>query len=69
MICASADLCNSDKTDGFLKTYPQYYAKRLWRNFYQAGVSELTMACICIGMVLHGGVQAAMEPSSCSPII
>ena len=28
--------------------------------FFQAGVSELTMACMCIGMMLHGGVIAAM---------
>jgi transketolase len=27
--------------------------------FFQAGVSELTMACICIGMSLHGGVIPA----------
>ena len=27
--------------------------------FFQAGVSELTMACVCIGMYLHGGVIPA----------
>ena len=27
--------------------------------FFQAGVAELSMACICIGMSLHGGVIAA----------
>lgn len=27
--------------------------------FLQAGVSELTMACCCLGMALHGGVIAA----------
>ena len=60
MICASADLCNSDKTDGFLKHTRNITRNDFGGNFYQAGVSELTMACICIGMVLHGGVQAAM---------
>lgn len=59
MVCASADLSNSDKTDGFLK-----YTKSLVKDdysgaFFQAGVSELTMACMCIGMYLHGGVIPA----------
>ena len=27
--------------------------------FFQAGVAELTMACMCIGMYLHGGVIPA----------
>lgn len=60
MICASADLCNSDKTDGFLKKTRNITKDDFGGNFFQAGVSELTMACCCIGMVLHGGVQAAM---------
>ncbi|MFA7040717.1 MAG: transketolase C-terminal domain-containing protein, partial [Proteiniphilum sp.] len=55
----SADLSNSDKTDGFLKQ-----TKALTRNdfsgaFLQAGVSEFTMSCLCIGMSLHGGVIPA----------
>lgn len=59
MIVTSADLSNSDKTDGFLKG-----TKALTRNdfsgaFLQSGVSELTMACLCIGMSLHGGVIPA----------
>ena len=59
MIVSSADLSNSDKTDGFLK-----YTKAMTRNdfsgsFLQAGVSELTMACLCIGMALYGGVIPA----------
>ena len=59
LIVASADLSNSDKTDGFLK-----YTKQLTRGdfsgaFLQAGVSELTMAAICNGIILHGGVWAA----------
>lgn len=60
MIVSSADLSNSDKTDGFLK-----HTRSLTRNdfggaFFQAGVSELAMGCMCIGMMLHGGVISAM---------
>ena len=59
MLVASADLSNSDKTDGFLK-----YTKALTRDdfsgaFLQAGVSEFTMSCLCIGISLHGGVIPA----------
>lgn len=60
MICASADLCNSDKTDGFLKETHNLEAGDFTGAFFQAGVSELTMADMCIGMMLHGGVIAAM---------
>lgn len=60
MICASADLCNSDKTDGFLKETHDLVAGDFSGAFFQAGVSELTMADMCIGMMLHGGVIAAM---------
>lgn len=59
MICASADLCNSDKTDGFLKKTHAFVNGDFSGAFLQAGVSELTMACCCIGMALHGGVIAA----------
>lgn len=59
MICSSADLCNSDKTDGFLKKTHDLTATDFSGAFFQAGVSELTMACICIGMYLHGGVIPA----------
>jgi transketolase len=59
MICASADLSNSDKTDGFLKKTHALKKDDFSGAFFQAGVSELTMACICIGMTLHGGVIAA----------
>ncbi len=59
MICASADLCNSDKTDGFLKQTHELQAGDFTGAFLQAGVAELTMACCCIGMTLHGGVIAA----------
>lgn len=59
MICASADLSNSDKTDGFLKKTHALRAGDFSGAFLQAGVAELTMACCCIGMTLHGGVIAA----------
>ena len=59
MIVASADLSNSDKTDGFLKKTHAFTAGDFSGAFFQAGVSELTMACCCIGMALHGGVIAA----------
>ena len=59
MICSSADLSNSDKTDGFLKKTHALTADDFSGAFFQAGVSELTMACMCIGMYLHGGVIPA----------
>lgn len=59
MICASADLSNSDKTDGFLKKTHAFTRNDFSGAFFQAGVSELTMASICLGMCLHGGVIAA----------
>ena len=59
MICASADLSNSDKTDGFLKMTTSFVPGDFSGAFFQAGVAELTMACCCIGMALHGGVIAA----------
>lgn len=59
MICASADLSNSDKTDGFLKKTHAFTNGDFSGAFLQAGVAELTMACCCLGMALHGGVLAA----------
>ena len=59
MICASADLSNSDKTDGFLKKTHDIVRGDFSGAFFQAGVAELTMACCCIGMALHGGVIPA----------
>ena len=59
MICSSADLSNSDKTDGFLKKTHSLRKGDFSGAFFQAGVSELTMACVCIGMSLHGGVIVA----------
>ena len=60
MIVSSADLCNSDKTDGFLKGGATVISRDNYGgNFLQAGVAELTMACCCIGIMLHGGAIAA----------
>lgn len=59
MIVASADLSNSDKTDGFLKKTHAFRKGDFSGAFLQAGVSEFTMASTCIGMSLHGGVIAA----------
>lgn len=59
MVCSSADLSNSDKTDGFLKKTHAFLKGDFSGAFFQAGVAELTMACCCIGMSLHGGVIPA----------
>lgn len=59
MIVSSADLCNSDKTDGFLKKTGELMKNNFSGGFLQAGVAELTMACIMNGIVLHGGMYAA----------
>ena len=59
MIVASADLSNSDKTDGFLKKTKAFAKGDFTGQFFQAGVSELTMACVMNGMALHGGVIPA----------
>ena len=59
MIVSSADLSNSDKTDGFLKKTHAFAKGDFTGAFLQAGVSELTMACCCLGMALHGGVIPA----------
>lgn len=59
MIVTSADLSNSDKTDGFLKKTHAFSKEDFSGSFFQAGVSELTMACVSIGMALHGGVIPA----------
>lgn len=59
MIVSSADLSNSDKTDGFLKQTHALTRNDFSGAFLQAGVAELTMACLCLGMALHGGVIAA----------
>ena len=59
MIVASADLSNSDKTDGFLKETKAFSHGDFSGAFLQAGVSEFTMSCLSIGMSLHGGVIPA----------
>ena len=59
MIVSSADLANSDKTDGFLKKTHAFANGDFSGAFLQAGVSELTMASIMNGIVLHGGIFAA----------
>ena len=59
MICSSADLSESDKTISFLKETKAFTKCDFSGAFLQAGVAELTMACCCIGMALHGGVIAA----------
>ena len=59
MIVASADLSNSDKTDGFLKNTHPFTRGDFSGAFLQAGVSELTMAAVMNGMALHGGVIPA----------
>ena len=59
MIVASADLSNSDKTDGFLKKTKALRKGDFTGQFLQMGVSEFTMACIMNGMALHGGVIPA----------
>ncbi|MCC8174137.1 MAG: transketolase [Odoribacter sp.] len=60
MIVSSADLSNSDKTDGFLKGGSTALVKGNFKgSFLQAGVCELTMAAICNGIALHGGIHTA----------
>ena len=59
MIVASADLANSDKTDGFLKNTHPFTKGDFTGAFLHAGVSELTMASVMNGMALHGGVIPA----------
>lgn len=59
MVVASADLSNSDKTDGFLKNTHAFKKGDFSGAFLQAGVSELTMAAVMNGMALHGGIIPA----------
>ncbi|MFO7673700.1 MAG: transketolase [Lutibacter sp.] len=56
MIVSSADLSNSDKTDGFLKKSSVLKKNDFSGAFLQAGVAELTMTAIANGIALHGGV-------------
>lgn len=59
MIVSSADLANSDKTDGFLKKTTPFTNGDFSGAFLHAGVSELTMASVMNGIALHGGVICA----------
>ena len=59
MVVASADLSTSDKTDGFLKKTHAFKRGDFSGKFFQAGVSEFTMACVMNGMALHGGIIPA----------
>ena len=59
VVVASADLSNSDKTDGFLKNSHAFKSGDFSGAFLQAGVSELTMAAVMNGMALHGGIIPA----------
>ncbi len=59
MIVGSADLANSDKTDGFLKKTRALTRGDFGGAFLQAGVAELTLACIMNGIALHGGLEEA----------
>jgi transketolase len=59
MIVSSADLSNSDKTDGFLKNTKALKKGDFSGAFLQAGVCELTMAAVANGIALHGGVFVA----------
>ena len=59
MIVSSADLSNSDKTEGFLKKTTVISRDNFSGRFLQSGVSELTMAAVCTGMSLHGGIIPA----------
>lgn len=59
MIVSSADLANSDKTDGFLKKTKALMPDDFSGKFLQAGVAEFTMAAIVNGILIHGGMHAA----------
>lgn len=59
MICSSADLSNSDNTDGFLKKTQAITKDDFSGKFLESGVAELTMASIMNGIVLHGGLFTA----------
>ncbi len=58
MLVSSADLCNSDNTDSFLKKSSILHKGNFGGAFLQSGVSELTMAAVMNGVALHGGVIA-----------
>ena len=49
-------LSNSDKNDGFIKKTNSITAGHFGGAFLHCGVSEFSMACLAIGIGLHGGV-------------
>jgi transketolase len=55
MIVTSADLADSDYTEGFLKKTTIFTKDDFSGSFLQSGVAELTMAGIMTGIALHGG--------------
>jgi transketolase len=59
MIVASADLADSDYTEGFLKKTKIFTRDDFSGAFLQAGVAELTMAGVLTGISLHGGCFCA----------
>ncbi len=59
LVISSADLCNSDKTEAYLKKTGDFRKGDFSGAFLQAGVAELTMAAVMTGMGLHGGVIPA----------
>ncbi|MBV8879071.1 MAG: transketolase, partial [Planctomycetaceae bacterium] len=59
LVVMSADLSDSDYTEGFLKKTKIFRKGDFSGSFLQAGVAELTMAGIMTGMALHGGVIPA----------
>lgn len=56
-VMMSADLADADKTEAFLKQTTIFRKGDFKGQFLQAGVSELTMAALAVGMTLHGGVR------------
>lgn len=56
MVVMSADLADSDKSEAFLKKTGAFRRGDFSGAFLQAGVAELTMAAMAVGMSLHGGV-------------
>jgi len=59
MVVSSADLSNSDKTDGFLKNTKAFTKDDFSGAFLQASLAELTMAFVLLGISLQGGVIPA----------
>jgi transketolase len=59
LVISSADLCNSDKTEAYLKKTTEFQRGDFSGHFLQAGVAELTMAAVMTGMGLHGGIIPA----------